>query len=477
MEHFKSAEYTLFLDADDELYDEKCLEDLHSLILKNNFPDAVSLPAWIEKSRASNRRHGRDATTPEKMAMQNHHAPWSKAVRTKLVPKFSEGMRRSNDTLFHFRVLDSIRTTAQFERDFIKYRIDGETTMFGEARKSNIMSTESLSCLLRCASSLMGETWKHDYVKVAVATAVSHIVQNMAPAVLSVIKPKLRSLLSDINTPEEFRKETVQPGLQRYIERHGDAFMRNPRTLQEKIAHIKLFGITKLMTRCADKLEMKAYAKEVLGEDISVPTIMSWDDPDEIDFDMLPSKFALKCNHGCHYNIIVDGKSKFDKADAIKKLKAWLAVDYGYTHGEMQYTRINRKCFAEKYVGDGEQTTDYKFVCFNGKPTYCQVIKYRGTKRQHLNWYDMDWRFVDISRTDFRSNKNDLDEKPASFEKMKEYAKRLSEPFDFVRVDFFDLNGRAYLGELTFTPANANQKYIGDPDVGLRLGSMLKLSR
>lgn len=259
----------------------------------------------------------------------------------------------------------------------------------------------------------------------------------------------------------------------RYV--HGD-FVSNPRTLQEKIAHIKIFGVTDVMTKCADKLEMKNYSRFMLNEDICVPNIAVYDSPSDVRFSDLPDRFALKCNHGCHFNIVVNDKSAYDENASRNRLSKWLSTDYALVGYELQYHNIEHRAYAEKYVGDGTETTDYKFVCFNGVPAYCQIIAHRDTPRQHMNWYDMDFKLAPVSRTDFVCDPNDIDKKPVSFERMREYAERLSKPFDFVRVDFFELDGVPYLGEMTFTPANARQKYIGDPETGLALGRMLHLS-
>ena len=86
----------------------------------------------------------------------------------------------------------------------------------------------------------------------------------------------------------------------------------------------------------------------------------------------------------------------------------------------------------------------------------------------------MDFKFVDISRVDVKSNPKFLDNKPLTFEKMKEYTKTLSQDFNFVRVDFYEINEKPYLSELTFFPAAGFCKYT-NPNVDLYLGNMLKI--
>lgn len=251
----------------------------------------------------------------------------------------------------------------------------------------------------------------------------------------------------------------------------------NPKTIQEKIQWLKIYDSTSLKTKCADKIKIHEYCKEKLGKDICIPIIKIYNSINEISIKDLPKQFVIKCNHGCHYNIIVKNKDMLNINEVKRKLNVWLSRDFAYWYGyEMHYSNINRKAFVEKYMNDGhEDLIDYKFLCFNGKPTYCQIISDRGNKEfKRLNYYDMNFNFVDICRLEFPNNPKILDKKPKNFEVMKEYAKKLSEDFKFVRVDFYEINGQVYLGELTFTPGSGYIKYK-NPNDGLKLGNLLQL--
>ena len=240
----------------------------------------------------------------------------------------------------------------------------------------------------------------------------------------------------------------------------------NPLTIQEKLSWLNLYDITQEKVDCADKVKLHEYSKKCLGKDICVPLLGVWNKSSEIDWKALPSKFTLKCNHGSGMNIIVSNKSSVNSSVCMQKLNRWLQDDFSIRNGyEAHYHWIERKIFAEEYLNDGHKDLiDYKFLCFNGKPTYCQIIGGRNESTRHLNYYDMDFNFVNISRQDFRNNPSIKDEKPRCFEEMKEYAKKLSKPFRFVRVDFYEVNGKVYLGEMTFTPgcccfSYANKKH------------------
>ena len=250
----------------------------------------------------------------------------------------------------------------------------------------------------------------------------------------------------------------------------------NPQTIQDKLCWLNIYDTSPLKVKCADKIKIHDYCKDVLGEDICVPIIKVYNNVSEINWDELPNQFVMKCNHGSGMNIICTDKSKLNKVDAINKLNRWMKDDFAFRNGfEAHYNDIEHKIFVEEYKNDGNKDLiDYKFLCFNGTPIYCQVIGGRNEKSRHLNYYDMDFDFVDISRYDFPNNPKIIGKKPINFEKMKEFSKILSEPFKFVRVDFYEIDGRVFLGELTFTPGAMAFKYKNDDD-NIKVGSLLKL--
>ena len=250
----------------------------------------------------------------------------------------------------------------------------------------------------------------------------------------------------------------------------------NPKTIQDKIQWLKLYDSTPLKTKCADKILLHEYCKEKLGEDICIPILKIFDGKN-IKFDGLPNSFVLKCNHGSGMNIIVKDKSKLDKNAAVKRLSAWLDSDFAIRNQyEWHYHNIQHKAYVEKYMNDGHNDLiDYKFLCFNGIPMFCQVISDRSSKMRHLNYYNMNWEpCKELSRIDFPANYNIQHEKPKSFDTMMKYAEILAKDFKFVRVDFYEINGKIYLGELTFTPGSGTFKYKNKSDE-LYVGNLLKL--
>ena len=121
----------------------------------------------------------------------------------------------------------------------------------------------------------------------------------------------------------------------------------------------------------ADKYKVREYVKKKGLGDILVPLIGHWDKPEDIDWDSLPDKFVLKCNHGCAYNILCNDKNKFDKVEATKRLKKWMKEDFGAFNIETHYSQIKPHITCEEFLGDC--IVDYKFFCFNGEPKYIYV--------------------------------------------------------------------------------------------------------
>ena len=233
---------------------------------------------------------------------------------------------------------------------------------------------------------------------------------------------------------------------------------------------LNIYDADPLKSDCADKLKVKEYAKRILGKDISVTTLRVWNSADEIDFDELPEKFVLKCNHGSGMNIIVKDKSQINQNNVRQQLSRWLADDFAFRNGfESHYHWIERKVFAEEIIGDGDgKLKDYKFWCFNGEPKFWTIND--GFGHGDIMYYHMDgseWNPYQVqSRADYI--------KPNSFDIMVEYSRKLSNAFKFVRVDFYEIDDNPLLGEMTFTPGAFGFKYKKREDE-IYAGSFLEL--
>ena len=246
--------------------------------------------------------------------------------------------------------------------------------------------------------------------------------------------------------------------------------LEKPTTIQDKLAWLNIYDESPLKTSCADKYLIHEYCKNTLGEDICVPLIAVYDEVEDIEWEKLPSQFAIKCNHGSGMNIIVKDKAKLNKQEAIKKLSSWMKQDFSMRNGfEAHYHDIPRKIIIEEFMDDGHKSIhDYKFWCFNGTPQIYTINDGHG--HGPIMYYHMDgseWNLYGIAKC------NEY-KKPKTFDKMVELAKTLSRPFKFVRTDFYEVNENVYLGELTFTPGAMVFKYKNKED-NKKVGDLLQL--
>ena len=256
----------------------------------------------------------------------------------------------------------------------------------------------------------------------------------------------------------------------------------NPKTLNDKLVWLSLYDdMNYLKPICADKIKVRDYAKEKIGKDICVPLLKVYDSPNDIVLSELPNKFVLKTNNGYNQNLICTDKSKLNENEVRKTFATYLRNPHGIKSCELHYLFIKRKCFAEKLLErDDKQPisqTDYKFFCFNGEPKLMHMVLDYHTPKQRMHHYDMNGKFrPDIDRNGFnvRLDLQKQDRLPKNFDLMKEYARKLAAPFRFVRVDFYEVNGKVYLGEMTFTPAAFGMKFK-NPNTDRMLGDMLKL--
>ena len=242
----------------------------------------------------------------------------------------------------------------------------------------------------------------------------------------------------------------------------------NPQTIQDKLCWLNIYDTNPLKVKCADKIKLHEYCKDVLGEDICVPIIKVYNNVSEINWDELPNQFVMKCNHGSGMNIICTDKSKLNKVDAINKLNRWMKDDFAFRNGfEAHYHDIEHKIFVETILGNGD-IMDYKFWCFNGEPKLWTINN--GNGHGDIMYYYMDGSKCNL----YGVKDNESYQKPRRFQEMVNYANLLSNRFKFVRVDFYEIDGRVFLGELTFTPGAMAFKYKNDDD-NIKVGSLLKL--
>lgn len=249
--------------------------------------------------------------------------------------------------------------------------------------------------------------------------------------------------------------------------------LRNPITFNEKLQWLKIYDATPLETLLADKYLARDWIAEKIGDEYLVPLLGVWDDANDIDFDSLPEKFALKCNHGSGWNIIVEDKNKLDIQKVRKQLNEWLHTNFAFFGFNLHYMNIPPKIIAEKYLESKTGLIDYRFYCFNGEPKQIWVDIFSGTPKHLRCIYDTNWNKLDL-QCGWPDGSEYLSDKPANLEKMIYFSRILSKDFSFVRVDFFESEGKLYMGEMTFIPMNGTGAF--EPQSwDYKLGEMLKL--
>ena len=230
--------------------------------------------------------------------------------------------------------------------------------------------------------------------------------------------------------------------------------LKKPKNFNEKMTKLKLenYNNNSKVSTLSDKYEVREYVKEKGCSEILNELYNVYDTVEQINFEQLPEKFALKCTHGCAYNVICKNKEELNIDDTKKKLNSWLNEKYGYTTQELHYTKIKPRIIAEKYLCDknDKMPLDYKIYCFNGKARCILVCSERDEKLK-LSYYDLNWNRINFEKKNWSSTK-DI-ERTKNLEQMIKYAEILSEGFPFVRVDLYNDNGKIIFGELTFTPA------------------------
>lgn len=254
--------------------------------------------------------------------------------------------------------------------------------------------------------------------------------------------------------------------------------LEQPKTFNEKLMWLKLnkYANDPLVSQCSDKYAVREYVEKCGLSHILNDLLGVWDHAEDVEWEKLPERFAIKCNHGCGYNIICQDKIRFDTEKAVKQLKKWMKDDFWKEYAEVHYKHIPKKIICEKYL-EGKKDAlpvDYKIYCFHGKPVYIGNFIERNIETDKIlrGYFDLDWNPSPVFRYEMDASKF---QRPKCLAEMIAYAERLSKPFPFVRVDFYEVDGKIYFGELTFTPTGCLARYYTD-EANLKLGELLKVN-
>ena len=249
----------------------------------------------------------------------------------------------------------------------------------------------------------------------------------------------------------------------------------NPKTFNEKIQWLKLNYRKEEYTNLVDKYRVKQYITKLIGEEYVIPTLGVWKNVDDIDFKSLPEKFVLKCNNDSGGIVICKNKKDFDEVKAKSFLKERLKNN-GYWYGrEWPYKNVKPCIIAEKYMEDSisKDLKDYKFFCFNGSMEFFDIDIDRFIEHRS-NYYDRNGNFLPFGKTYCPPDYTKKIEMPKNLDKMIELAETISHNTVLSRIDFYEIDGQVYFGEITFYQGSGFSPFT-DEKWDYKLGDMIDL--
>ncbi|MCP1677141.1 hypothetical protein J2T57_004315 [Natronocella acetinitrilica] len=202
----------------------------------------------------------------------------------------------------------------------------------------------------------------------------------------------------------------------------------------------------------------------MLGEDIGPKILWSGErlPTDDAFFSSLPTSFVIKANHGSGTNYVVKNKEDVEWDKIVDLANSWLKRDYSALSAEWQYRWIPRRLMIEEHIDpDAQQTpANYKFYCFNGEVQLLLIVEESGDERV-VCYFDRECNPLKISKSNATVSAMPTGIRTPdkiTFHKMRSIADKLSQGFQFCRVDLYHTD-RPYFGEMTFSPNAGVERY------------------
>lgn len=261
----------------------------------------------------------------------------------------------------------------------------------------------------------------------------------------------------------------------RYRQRVGNwPDLNNPKKFTEKLQWLKLHDRNEALPILADKLQLKAFVKQRIGAQYTIP-VLSWGNTaDQFTINTPPAApFVLKTNHDSGSTRVFLNFENLDIRGIQKWLREKLSANFYLANREWEYESISPKWFIEPLLEDdsgNSRLNDFKVHCFHGAPFFIQTIFDRDSKPKE-NWFDVHWKPVNIYY--FSEYKAHVP-KPSCLSEILSIAKTLSADFYYVRVDFYIRKGRPLVGEMTFRPYGGFMKWNPD-SADYMLGNLLNV--
>ena len=425
---------------------------------------------------------------PEELLVFTTPEPWNKLFRRSFVEK--NGLRfqdlpRSNDVLFTYSALSAADRISYVNQRLVNYRRGTRTNLQSRNQDTPLAFFEAFTALRRFLEERgFYEPLARSYGNLCLDNVLYGLDKltgedrERAEAFLRNggferlnIRPHSRAYFFDREKYGRYR-EILEPEApdrgpayyaslppEKYPEelilwyesRTGDELpLDAPATFNEKLQWMKLWDATPEKTRLADKYLVREWVKETVGEEYLIPLLGVWERFEDIDLDALPEQFVLKANDGSGRNIIVPDKADFHADAARAKFRKWKTEPFAFDTGfEMHYLNIPPRIIAEKYMENMDQLVDYKFMCFGGEVKFIWVDTDRYT-RHHRTLFTTDWERMDVTIGEYAPAPGEIP-RPERLAEMLALAEKLCRGFAHVRVDLYEVDGRVYFGEMTFT--------------------------
>jgi hypothetical protein len=245
--------------------------------------------------------------------------------------------------------------------------------------------------------------------------------------------------------------------------------LRDPQLFSEKVNWRIVHDRRPVLAETCDKLAIKEMVSTSPVAVEIAPTLWVGEDVRELADCDLPDHWVLKPNH--RSGLVHFGTGPADVAALARITEGWLDDMQTVWFGEWAYGRARRLLLCEERVGPPTRPPeDYKFFCFAGHVEIVQVDWDR-FGRHTRRFYEPRWTpLPNMCQYPLAS----VTPPPPDLERMIQVARTISVPFDFVRVDLYDVGGRVYFGELTPYPGSGLERFV-PRDLDGRLGSHWRL--
>ena len=280
-------------------------------------------------------------------------------------------------------------------------------------------------------------------------------------AKLSETPKRIFGFLAKIGVLNNMSDETFLK-IEYYLNLKRKLNLDNPKSFNEKIQWLKINDRAERYVKMVDKNDAKELIADAIGAEYVIPTIGVYDSFDDIDFDKLPNQFAIKCTHDSGGIVICKDKAKFDIDAARKTINKYLKRRYYYIHREWPYKNVKPRVLVEKYMkdNDNDELVDYKVMCFNGVAMLIFTCTERVGDGLKVTFFDLDWNRLPFERH-YPVSKKTI-KKPKNLKKMIDLSERLSSGLPFVRIDWYEINGKLFFGEYTFYPGAGLEEFTPD---------------